>query len=254
MLSCQANGLMLGIAHGHGRKVPFLACSHTTGSGEVTYGWNCRYIGFVNGLISFTGDLVLDGTSTLTLLTSTLQHLTQVFEQHLVSRNQNHGFIALPSHPADTSTILQAQFLFDILQKTLSLKVCNEKVPCDDVCGEEGRMIMVSLAGLLGWGGLLEQISLYPHLRMGSFEKCMVIPLLHVYQSTCLCAHNAVSASGRMWNHSVHVMTCIYLVLHLSQQMVSKRFCRVKNRTKERNVKADPGQVGIVVNKLKRKS
>ncbi|XP_037767898.1 serine/threonine-protein kinase 11-interacting protein isoform X3 [Chelonia mydas] len=77
-------------------------------------------------LLQDTGDLVLDGTSTLTLLTSTLQHLTQVFEQHLVSRNQNHGFIALPSHPADTSTILQAQFLFDILQKTLSLKTLTE--------------------------------------------------------------------------------------------------------------------------------
>uniref|UniRef100_A0A8C4WP84 Serine/threonine-protein kinase 11-interacting protein n=1 Tax=Gopherus evgoodei TaxID=1825980 RepID=A0A8C4WP84_9SAUR len=76
-------------------------------------------------LLQDSGDLVLDGTSTLTLLTSTLQHLTQVFEQHLVSRNQNHGFIALPSHPADTSAILQAQFLFDILQKTLSLKLVH---------------------------------------------------------------------------------------------------------------------------------
>ncbi|CAM2100760.1 serine/threonine-protein kinase 11-interacting protein isoform X1 [Caretta caretta] len=76
-------------------------------------------------LLQDSGDLVLDGTSTLTLLTSTLQHLTQVFEQHLVSRNQNHGFVALPSHPADTSTILQAQFLFDILQKTLSLKLVH---------------------------------------------------------------------------------------------------------------------------------
>ncbi|XP_044834431.1 serine/threonine-protein kinase 11-interacting protein isoform X2 [Mauremys mutica] len=76
-------------------------------------------------LLQDSGDLVLDGTSTLTLLTSTLQHLTQVFEQHLVSRNQNHGFIALPSHPSDTSAILQAQFLFDILQKTLSLKLVH---------------------------------------------------------------------------------------------------------------------------------
>lgn len=80
-----------------------------------------------NGWISFAGDLVLDGTSTLTLFTSTLQHLTHVFEQHLVSRNQNHGFVALPSHPADTSAILQAQFLFDVLQKTLSLKVGTKK-------------------------------------------------------------------------------------------------------------------------------
>lgn len=69
------------------------------------------------------GDLVLDGSSTLTLLTPTLQHLTQVFEQHLGSRNQNRGFVALPSHPAETAAILQAQFLFDVLQKTHSLKV-----------------------------------------------------------------------------------------------------------------------------------
>ncbi|NXU41372.1 S11IP protein, partial [Drymodes brunneopygia] len=71
------------------------------------------------------GDLVLDGSSTLTLLTSTLQHLTQVFEQHLGSRNQNRGFVALPSHPADTAAILQAQFLFDVLQKTHSLKLIH---------------------------------------------------------------------------------------------------------------------------------
>ncbi|NXY27604.1 S11IP protein, partial [Pomatorhinus ruficollis] len=71
------------------------------------------------------GDLVLDGSSTLTLLTSTLQHLTQVFEQHLGSRNQNRGFVALPSHPAETAAILQAQFLFDVLQKTHSLKLVH---------------------------------------------------------------------------------------------------------------------------------
>ncbi|NWW90705.1 S11IP protein, partial [Rhynochetos jubatus] len=71
------------------------------------------------------GDLVLDGSSTLTLLTPTLQHLTQVFEQHLGSRNQNRGFVALPSHPAETTAILQAQFLFDVLQKTHSLKLVH---------------------------------------------------------------------------------------------------------------------------------
>ncbi|NWS66573.1 S11IP protein, partial [Crotophaga sulcirostris] len=71
------------------------------------------------------GDLVLDGSSTLTLLTPTLQHLTQVFEQHLGFRNQNRGFVALPSHPAETAAILQAQFLFDVLQKTHSLKLIH---------------------------------------------------------------------------------------------------------------------------------
>ncbi|XP_014105113.1 PREDICTED: serine/threonine-protein kinase 11-interacting protein [Pseudopodoces humilis] len=76
-------------------------------------------------LLQDSGDLVLDGSSTLTLLTSTLQHLTQVFEQHLGSRNQNRGFVALPSHPAETAAILQAQFLFDVLQKTHSLKLVH---------------------------------------------------------------------------------------------------------------------------------
>ncbi|NXF08906.1 S11IP protein, partial [Smithornis capensis] len=71
------------------------------------------------------GDLVLDGSSTLTLLTPTLQHLTQVFEHHLGSRNQNRGFVALPSHPAESAAILQAQFLFDVLQKTHSLKLIH---------------------------------------------------------------------------------------------------------------------------------
>lgn len=33
------------------------------------------------------------------------------------------GFVALPSHPTDSPIILQLQFLFDVLQKTLSLKV-----------------------------------------------------------------------------------------------------------------------------------
>ncbi|POI30722.1 hypothetical protein CIB84_005527 [Bambusicola thoracicus] len=76
-------------------------------------------------LLQDTGDLVLDGSSTLTLLTPTLQHLTRVFEQHLGSRNQHRGFVALPSHPAETTAILQAQFLFDMLQKTHSLKTVN---------------------------------------------------------------------------------------------------------------------------------
>ncbi|XP_039210319.1 serine/threonine-protein kinase 11-interacting protein isoform X1 [Crotalus tigris] len=74
-------------------------------------------------LLQDSGDLILDGTSTLTLFTSTLQILNQIFDQYLLPRNQNHGFIALSSHPAETSAILQAQFLFDVLQKTLSLKL-----------------------------------------------------------------------------------------------------------------------------------
>ncbi|XP_072303487.1 serine/threonine-protein kinase 11-interacting protein [Eucyclogobius newberryi] len=76
-------------------------------------------------LLRNDGDLVLDGSSTLTLLAGTLQQLTRLFEQYLLSRSQQHGFLALPSHPADTTSLLQLQFLFDVLQKTLSLKIIN---------------------------------------------------------------------------------------------------------------------------------
>ncbi|XP_029373296.1 serine/threonine-protein kinase 11-interacting protein isoform X2 [Echeneis naucrates] len=76
-------------------------------------------------LLRNDGDLVLDGSSTLTLPAASLQHLTKLFEQYLLSRSQQHGFLALPSHPADTASLLQLQFLFDILQKTVSLKLIN---------------------------------------------------------------------------------------------------------------------------------
>ncbi|XP_033472184.1 serine/threonine-protein kinase 11-interacting protein isoform X1 [Epinephelus lanceolatus] len=76
-------------------------------------------------LLRNDGDLVLGGTSTLTLPAASLQQLTRLFEQHLLSRSQQHGFLALPSHPADTDSLLQLQFLFDILQKTISLKLIN---------------------------------------------------------------------------------------------------------------------------------
>ncbi|XP_030639233.1 LOW QUALITY PROTEIN: serine/threonine-protein kinase 11-interacting protein [Chanos chanos] len=76
-------------------------------------------------LLRNNGDSVLDGTSTLTLQVSYLQHLTQLFEQHLLSRTHQHGFLALPSHPADTTSLLQVQFLFDILQKAISVKLIN---------------------------------------------------------------------------------------------------------------------------------
>ncbi|KAM9828882.1 serine/threonine-protein kinase 11-interacting protein isoform 1-T1 [Syngnathus typhle] len=76
-------------------------------------------------LLRNNGELVLGGSSTLTLPATSLQQLTRLFEQHLLSRNQQHGFLALPSHPADTASLLQLQFLFDILQKTISLKLIN---------------------------------------------------------------------------------------------------------------------------------
>uniref|UniRef100_A0A672GBW2 Serine/threonine-protein kinase 11-interacting protein n=1 Tax=Salarias fasciatus TaxID=181472 RepID=A0A672GBW2_SALFA len=71
------------------------------------------------------GDVVLDGSSTLALPAAGLQQLTRLFEQYLLPRAQQHGFLALPSHPADTAALLQLQFLFDVLQKTVSLKLVN---------------------------------------------------------------------------------------------------------------------------------
>lgn len=76
-------------------------------------------------LLRDNGDSVLDGSSTLTLQVGCLQHLTRLFEQHLHSRTHQHGFLALPSHPADTASLLEVQFLFDMLQKTVSLKLVN---------------------------------------------------------------------------------------------------------------------------------
>uniref|UniRef100_A0A7N8XP53 Serine/threonine-protein kinase 11-interacting protein n=1 Tax=Mastacembelus armatus TaxID=205130 RepID=A0A7N8XP53_9TELE len=76
-------------------------------------------------LLRNDGDLVLNGSSTLSLTASTLQQLTKLFEQYLLSRSQQRGFLALPSHPADTASLLQLQFLFDVLQKTVSLKLIN---------------------------------------------------------------------------------------------------------------------------------
>uniref|UniRef100_A0A480RNB0 Serine/threonine-protein kinase 11-interacting protein n=1 Tax=Sus scrofa TaxID=9823 RepID=A0A480RNB0_PIG len=78
------------------------------------------------GLLRESGDVVLSGCSTLSLLTATLQQLNHVFELHLGPWGPAQtGFVALPSHPADSPVILQLQFLFDVLQKTLSLKLVH---------------------------------------------------------------------------------------------------------------------------------
>ncbi|EHA97545.1 Serine/threonine kinase 11-interacting protein [Heterocephalus glaber] len=78
------------------------------------------------GLLRESGDVVLSGCSTLSLLTATLQQLNRVFELYLGPWSPNQtGFVALPSHPADSPIILQLQFLFDVLQKTLSLKLVH---------------------------------------------------------------------------------------------------------------------------------
>lgn len=86
------------------------------------------------GLLRESGDVVLSGCSTLSLLTATLQQLNHVFELHLGPWGPGQtGFVALPSHPADSPVILQLQFLFDVLQKTLSLKLVH--VPCPGLPG-----------------------------------------------------------------------------------------------------------------------
>uniref|UniRef100_A0A3B4BQ35 Serine/threonine-protein kinase 11-interacting protein n=2 Tax=Pygocentrus nattereri TaxID=42514 RepID=A0A3B4BQ35_PYGNA len=76
-------------------------------------------------LLRNNGDSVLEGSSTLSLQVDCVQHLTRLFEQYLLSRTHQHGFLALPSHPADTASLLQVQFLFDVLQKTISLKLIS---------------------------------------------------------------------------------------------------------------------------------
>lgn len=78
------------------------------------------------GLLRDSGDEVLSGCSTLSLVTGTLQQLNRVFELYLGPWGPGQtGFVALPSHPADSPAILQLQFLFDVLQKTLSLKLVH---------------------------------------------------------------------------------------------------------------------------------
>lgn len=82
------------------------------------------------GLLRESGDVVLSGCSTLSLLTVTLQQLNHVFELYLGPWGPGQtGFVALPSHPTDSPVILQLQFLFDVLQKTLSLKLVHVPGP-----------------------------------------------------------------------------------------------------------------------------
>lgn len=149
------------------------------------------------------GDLVLDGSSTLTLLTPTLQHLTQVFEQHLGSRNQNRGFVALPSHPAETAAILQAQFLFDVLQKTHSLKVRT--------CWGWG----CCKAGQWQWQTQLP-VSEWP-------------PLVPIYPVLRVCCVGLAAPTGLLRGVVVQHDSVWLLPLGSAMQL-SRKFCRVKNR------------------------
>ncbi|NXI71440.1 S11IP protein, partial [Anseranas semipalmata] len=128
------------------------------------------------------GDLVLDGSSTLTLPAGTLQHLTRLFEQHLGSRNQNRGFVALPSHPAETAAILQAQFLFDVLQKTRSLKLirvpnCALQSAVKIFPFKSLRHLEVSMGGRTGFESC--------HLALESLTCCKCISTLEEIISAC---------------------------------------------------------------------
>lgn len=103
------------------------------------------------GLLRESGDVVLSGSSTLSLLTATLQQLNRVFELHLGPWGPGQtGFVALPSHPADSPIILQLQFLFDVLQKTLSLKLVH--IPGPGLPGPIKIFPFKSLRQLEVWG------------------------------------------------------------------------------------------------------
>ncbi|OWK12853.1 hypothetical protein Celaphus_00015004 [Cervus elaphus hippelaphus] len=120
------------------------------------------------GLLRESGDVVLSGHSTLTLLTATLQHLNHVFELHLGPWGPGQiGFVALPSHPADSPIILQLQFLFDVLQKTLSLKLVH--VPGLGLSGPIKIFPFKSLRQLEVWG-------------IGGFQSPSVPPSLPLLQ------------------------------------------------------------------------
>ncbi|XP_035382395.1 serine/threonine-protein kinase 11-interacting protein isoform X2 [Electrophorus electricus] len=92
---------------------------------SATRGSQATLVHSLATLLRNDGDSVLDGSSVLTLHAGCVQHLTRLFEQYLLSRAHQHGFLALPSHPADTASLLQVQFIFDMLQKTLALKLVS---------------------------------------------------------------------------------------------------------------------------------
>ncbi|CAH2305341.1 serine threonine- kinase 11-interacting isoform X1 [Pelobates cultripes] len=70
------------------------------------------------------GESVLNGSRVLTLLTPCLQVITRLIEQ-LFPRMPGSGFQALPSHPSDSPSVLQTQFLLDMFQKAPSLKLVH---------------------------------------------------------------------------------------------------------------------------------
>uniref|UniRef100_A0A8C4PY16 LKB1 serine/threonine kinase interacting protein 1 N-terminal domain-containing protein n=1 Tax=Eptatretus burgeri TaxID=7764 RepID=A0A8C4PY16_EPTBU len=77
-------------------------------------------------LLREKGDVLLNGSSTLVLNTCWLLQLNRMFQELLQVRpNQYTGFLALPTHPADNGTVIEMQLLFDMIQKTPSLKLIH---------------------------------------------------------------------------------------------------------------------------------
>ncbi|XP_072474016.1 serine/threonine-protein kinase 11-interacting protein [Notamacropus eugenii] len=185
------------------------------------------------GLLQDSGDLVLSGRSTLTLLTTTLQQLNHVFELHLGPWGPGQaGFVALPSHPADSPTILQLQFLFDVLQKTLSLKLVHVPGP-----GPQGpirifpfkslkqlELHAVPLHCLCGLRGIYSQLetlicsrslqALEELLSACGGDLCSALPWLSL-----VCAnfsYNSLTALDR----SLHLLSALQ-ILNLSHNQVT---------------------------------
>ncbi|XP_029460828.1 serine/threonine-protein kinase 11-interacting protein [Rhinatrema bivittatum] len=153
-------------------------------------------------LLQDCGDAVLDGSRTLTLLTPTLQYLTQVFEQHLLPRNQVHGFQALPSHPAESAAILQAQFLFDMLQKTLSVKLvhpvrCGLLAPLNIFPFKSLRYLELRCVPLQCLQGLR---SIYSQLEILICSKCIIT----LMEMISVCAGDLSSALPWLELHTLN--------------------------------------------------
>ncbi|XP_030066151.1 serine/threonine-protein kinase 11-interacting protein isoform X1 [Microcaecilia unicolor] len=153
-------------------------------------------------LLQDCGDAVLDGSRTLTLFTPTLQHLTRLFEQHLLLRKQVHGFQALPSHPADSTAILQTQFLFDMLQKTLSVKLvhplsCGLQTPVNIFPFKSLRRLELRCIPLHCLQGLR---SIYSQLEILICSKCIIT----LEEMISLCAGDLSSALPWLELHTLN--------------------------------------------------
>nr|XP_033801560.1 serine/threonine-protein kinase 11-interacting protein isoform X2 [Geotrypetes seraphini]XP_033801561.1 serine/threonine-protein kinase 11-interacting protein isoform X2 [Geotrypetes seraphini] len=170
-------------------------------------------------LLQDCGDAVLDGSRTLTLFTPTLQYLTLLFQQHLLLRKQVHGFQALPSHPADSTVILQTQFLFDMLQKTLSVKLvhpvsCGLPVPVNIFPFKSLRRLELRCIPLHCLQGLR---SLYSQLEILICSKCIVT----LEEMISLCAGDLSSALPWLELHTLNFSYNRISVLDHSLQLLN---------------------------------